>query len=683
MSRITINGITLDPAAQAQTLSHAALISPDSSDSDYILVQVRGPLKADERKQLLAAGAELLEYVPENTYVCRYLATDLAPIRKLPFVEWANVYLHAFKIAAKLRQPTATPAPTDLLRLHGTTVGSPAQQPQLVDVVLHRGVNIDDVRAQLVEAAGLDPDAVPTTQTGKLRVRVQPKRMLELSNLDVVRNIEPVFEAKLFNNLASKLIRADEVHAKLELQGEGEVVAVCDTGFDLGSTANVHPAFKGRVLKLYALGRATASDPDGHGTHVCGSVLGDGTSATDGPVRGTAPKAKLVMQSVLDKQGGLGGLPNDLHQLFQPPYTDDGARVHSNSWGGAAAGAYTTEAHELDDFVWNHRDLVVVFAAGNEGTDRNADGIIDTGSVGSPGTAKNCITVGACENARPNFAYVDGSTRITTYGQGWPSDYPADPIASDKLANDAEGLAAFSSRGPTKDGRIKPDVVAPGTGILSTKSRAPGATNGWGPSQDPAYFFEGGTSMATPLVSGCAAVLRQYFKKHAKPKPSAALIKAAMINTASNLTGQYHPTESGSIPNVSEGFGRVDLFAAVSETESQVFQTWDEGNALDTGEEQTFDVNLPAQASSFKATLVWTDPAGETLQNDLDLIVRTTKGTERHGNMRGNAKGFDRRNNVEQVAMTNVAAGKVTITVRAFRIALHPQNFALVVRTTD
>jgi serine protease AprX len=164
---------------------------------------------------------------------------------------------------------------------------------------------------------------------------------------------------------------------------------------------------------------------------------------------------------------------------------------------------------------------------------------------------------------------------------------------------------------------------------------------------------------------------------------SAALIKAALINSATNLSGQYRPTESGAIPNVGEGFGRVDLFAAVSETESQVFQTWDEGTALDTGEEQTFDVTLPKHASSFKATLVWTDPAGETLQNDLDLTVRTAKGTERHGNMRANAKGFDRRNNVEQVTMSNVAAGKITITVRAFRIALHPQNFALIVRATD
>jgi hypothetical protein len=91
-------------------------------------------------------------------------------------------------------------------------------------------------------------------------------------------------------------------------------VAVADTGFDTGSRINVHPAFKGRVKKLYGLGRPGISDdPHGHGTHVAGSVLGDGVSATEGNIRGTAPKARLVLQSILDAQGRLGGLPNDLN----------------------------------------------------------------------------------------------------------------------------------------------------------------------------------------------------------------------------------------------------------------------------------------------------------------------------------------------------------------------------------
>jgi serine protease AprX len=91
----------------------------------------------------------------------------------------------------------------------------------------------------------------------------------------------------------------------------------------------------------------------------CGSVLGDGKSDKLGvSIQGTAPAAKLVLQSVLDSQGGLGGLPIDLNELFADPYNNDGARIHSNSRGSVVGnGLYDSQASEVDDFVWNHRDL--------------------------------------------------------------------------------------------------------------------------------------------------------------------------------------------------------------------------------------------------------------------------------------------------------------------------------------
>ena len=277
---------------------------------------------------------------------------------------------------------------------------------------------------------------------------------------------------------------------------------MADTGFDKGSTTDVHNAFTGRVAKLYALGRPNnANDPNGHGTHVAGSVLGDGNSTVLGHVvRGTAPAARLVLQSVLDSAGGLGGLPDDLHDLFQPPYDNDSARVHTNSWGSTVGdGRYNANSFEVDEFVWEHRDCVICFAAGNEGVDLNTNGVIDPKSITPPGTAKNCLTIGATENNRPTFS--------VTYQQGF--GYTADPIASDRMADNPEGMVAFSSRGPTADGRIKPDVVAPGSYILSTRSRDTSSL-GWAPSADPLYYFNGGTSMATPLVAGCTALVREY-----------------------------------------------------------------------------------------------------------------------------------------------------------------------------
>ena len=177
-----------------------------------------------------------------------------------------------------------------------------------------------------------------------------------------MRSIEQVSPKKLQNNVARGILRVGLPLADTTvLEGAGQIVAVCDTGLDKGSTTNVHPAFKGRVSKLYALGRpGKKNDPDGHGTHVAGSVLGDGDSPTLGiKVRGTAPKAKLVLQSVLDSGGGLGGLPVDLRKLFDKPYTTDKARVHTNSWSNTTGdGEYNSECHDLDEFVWNHRDMV-------------------------------------------------------------------------------------------------------------------------------------------------------------------------------------------------------------------------------------------------------------------------------------------------------------------------------------
>jgi hypothetical protein len=139
--------------------------------------------------------------------------------------------------------------------------------------------------------------------------------------------------------------------------------------------------------------------------------------------------------------------------------------------------------------------------------------------------------------------------------------------------------------------------------------------------------------------------------------------------------GQYVPSEAGGIPNNSEGFGRVDMAATLRES----VQLQDEATELDTGDEETTTVTVD-DGASLKVTLVWTDRPGATLQNDLDLIVRTADGQERHGNVAPNSTAFDRNNNVEQVVWENVPAGDVDIIVRAHRIPLFPQSYALVTR---
>jgi subtilisin family serine protease len=673
MKTITINGISIDPAAPKPALAALALNNATAKDSDYLVVQTKQPLQKAQRMALAKAGATIIESVPGDAYICYFPKTTLAKVRALPFVEWAELYPKAVKIASSLLNAEAGPGgvPASL-----AVMGAPGvldATRKTVDVVLHRNADSKKAAKRIASAAHL-PLAQVKVLRGKVRIVVKERRLADLTALDEVRHIEEIVPRKLHNSVARQVLRVPTGNPTPGGEGAGEIVAVADTGFDKGSKTDVHPAFKGRVKNLYALGRpGRKDDPDGHGTHVAGSVLGDGLSGTEGVVRGTAPKAKLVLQSVLDANDGLGGLPADLNDLFKTPYTTDKARIHTNSWGSTGNfGVYDQQAHEVDQFVHEHRDMLICFAAGNEGIDRNANGVIDPGSVTPPGTAKNCLTVGACENNRPN--------KTLTYGQGWPSDFPANPIKTDRVADNPEGLVAFSSRGPIHDGRIKPDVVAPGTFILSTRSRAT-LSKGWGLSSDPLYMFEGGTSMATPLVAGCIANVRAFLRtSHGLKKPSAALLKALIINGARDLAGQYVPSETAAIPNSNEGFGRVDLQAVVGPYgagETVIF--FDEAKALDTGEKTEQAVAVPAGAKMLKATLVWTDPPGEGLQSDLDLVVKTG-GQERHGNMPVGSAAFDRTNNVEQVVWANVPAGPLTVTVAAHRVTLGPQSFSLVVR---
>jgi serine protease AprX len=678
MTRITINGVSLDPSSGTPMV--AAMAKGNASKSNYILVQSVEPLTGQQQTRLAALGVVIHEYVSDNTYLCGFKATALSKVRALPFVAWAGVYDNGFKIPPAIR-PQITAA-------HAATIGgiAPAKSTSRtfhkIDVVLHQDIDSSgkEFKKKIAAAARVNPEDLQMSRH-KVRLRVQERYLDDIAALDEVRHLAPAPVFKLYNNVARPILNANVVVNGTSYMGAGQIVVVNDTGFDKGSTTNVHPAFTGRVAKLVALGRATADDPDGHGTHVAGSVLCDGNSPKmGGVIQGTAPKAKLITQSLLDSNGGLGGIPNDLHDLFKPPYDADKARIQTNSWG-SGPGAYSPSSNEIDDFIWNHPDSVICFAAGNDGTDGNSDGVVDRGSIAGEASAKNCISVGASENNRPKFE--------ATYGAYWPTNFPANPIHDDRIANNPDGMVAFSSRGPTHEGRIKPDVVAPGTSILSTRSRKlVNPSPDYGVSSDPNYFFDGGTSMATPLVAGCVAVVRETLVKNGMPNPSAAVIKALLINGAVTLPGQYSQSEAGTSPNMSSGWGRVDLAGSIILPGPNPNGGFGEGGPLKQGQDGTITIKIPPRKGSaeknasptgtgptLKITLVWTDPPGPKLQNDLDLIVKASNGQVRHGNM-GTSKNFDRVNNVEQVIWENIPPGDATITIHAFHITQFPQPWA-------
>jgi hypothetical protein len=246
----------------------------------------------------------------------------------------------------------------------------------------------------------------------------------------------------------------------------------------------------------------------------------------------------------------------------------DGARIHTNSWGGPTGGtsqqpqygSYVLPSQQVDQAARELPDMLILFAAGNEGIDRNSNGVVDPDSIGQPGTAKNVITVGASESLQPQ--------QQITWGRGWSQQYPANPIRADLVADKPEGIAAFSSRGPTDDGRIKPELVAPGTMIISARSQV-GQSTGWG-EYDRNYLYMGGTSMATPLAAGGAALVREWLTTtRAIPNPSSALMKAVILNGAADTApGQYGADATREIPssrpNNVAGWGRLDLLESLN-----------------------------------------------------------------------------------------------------------------------
>ena len=311
MTTITINGISIDPAAPKPALAALSLNNATAKASDYLVVQTSQPLDKTQRGMLAKAGARILEAVPGNAYICYFPKTDLIKVRALPFVTWADIYPQAVKISPSLRsiepQPGGVLAAAAILE----RTGELDDARRKVCIVLHRNADPKKTAKRIAAAAHVDPKEVQVVR-GKVRLMTKVRRLSDITSLDEVRHVEEVLPRKLLNSIARQVLRVPTGNPAPGAEGAGEIVVVADTGFDKGSTTNVHPAFKGRVKKLYALGRpGRKDDPDGHGTHVAGSVLGNGVSTSEGAVRGTAPMAKLVLQSVLDASS-LSDLAHDL-----------------------------------------------------------------------------------------------------------------------------------------------------------------------------------------------------------------------------------------------------------------------------------------------------------------------------------------------------------------------------------
>lgn len=163
---------------------------------------------------------------------------------------------------------------------------------------------------------------------------------------------------------------------------------------------------------------------------------------------GGANEAEIIMESLWSQKVGNLTTPSDLGVIFEQAYKV-GARIQTNSWGEPESqGIYNADSMQVDQFVWDHPDMLILFAVGNEGVDADRDGRIDPGAVSSPSTAKNIISIGASENLVVSGGVQRKLGEIS--GAQKEKPWPVNPIASDMISNNPQGIAAFSSREQTR-----------------------------------------------------------------------------------------------------------------------------------------------------------------------------------------------------------------------------------------
>ncbi len=651
---------------------------------DYFLVQFDGPVRKEWRDSLVEQGIKVLDYVPDFAFVVKMDENAVNDARSLEHVRWVGPFEPAFRVSQELIDA-------------GVLNAAPSEPPITLVVRGFAGESRDTLQSSLLrDQVTIEEHAEDSGGGAMFRLSASPSVISDLAKVPGVARIERFVEDELFNAVArsATILGKDAVEDSLGLYGEGQAIGIVDSGLSTGNVDTVHADFAGRVLGgTGGLGScATWSDTHYHGTHVAGSALGSGVrSGADvenqhyaGSNAGIAPEALVYAW------GGCGNLqlPLDIYVMYRNIHDfDDRLRISNNSWGSSLAtmnGAYNANSRNADRMVWDFPEMVLVMAAGNSGVDANANGIIDLGSIRPPATGKNVIAVGASENLRLTGGYNPGGP-CSTWGGCWPSSFSADPIRSDRLSDQPGGMVAFSGRGPTTSGRLKPDIVAPGSNIVSARSELGGT--GWGV-HDAHYLYAGGTSMAAPLVSGGSAIVREFYDTVHDIQASAALVKATLINGAFDMTpGQYGGGATQDVtrrPDNNQGWGRMDLPSSLLVRDGDPRELWfHENEGLQTDDTYSAELEL-GEGAAARFTLAWSDYPGleasaGALVNDLDLRITGPGGTVYLGNQILGGTGADRANNIEGVDILAPEAGTYTVTVTGFNVPQGPQPFALVV----
>jgi Subtilase family/Concanavalin A-like lectin/glucanases superfamily/Immunoglobulin I-set domain/HYR domain/Beta-propeller repeat len=562
--------------------------------------------------------------------------------------------------------------------------------PLDVNVWINNGYSLTTAQTNLVNLGAQILEVVPFFQ--RITCRLTPAQFSQVAGASYVRNAEAITPAMPYSNYASRDgISALQVQKApwgvpnpFNLSGSGVNIGVCD----YLEPDYTHPDFtpSGRVvvgggaLAVQNEFPASLDQFFGHFTHVVGTLAGNGSYYADKVYAGLAPNAQVYTYSykTLDNSGNLADSPlASTKMLGAVTDLNHPIVISQNSWGYAPVGSqgtcylegsYIGECAEFDTLVQT-KNLATFFAAGNgqdgiwpdpSGPPGCTVGLIGTpghyyGTVTPLGTAKNVVTVGA----------IGADTSFGAY--------------------QFDVMTPFSCWGPTKDGRLKPDVVALGWDVTSCFPQ-------WLAS--PPYAADSGTSQACPAVSGTAALLIEESRAfYAGYQPSPALLKAVLCNTADDLGNPG--------PDFQFGYGRVNALRAVETIQAGQFV--DNTNGISTSGDWTTNITVSSGCPGLRVMLAWSDAAcanncnslnpftpcnvcdTKALVNDLDLTVTDPTGNTTYlpltldptHAMNLAVPAANHRDNVEQVVIANAVPGVYRVNVKGFNVPQGPQAFAL------
>jgi hypothetical protein len=611
----------------------------DGDGTGYYLVQFGGPVYGSQIDQLRRAGGEFLGFHSRYLSFVKMNRAVAGEVAALPFVRWVGVYQPGYKFWSR------TLAKDGFGR---------------VSVVLFYPEDIEAARAEL-ESMRLAVVRTGVSEAMKvIEVDCSREQVAAIARLKWVFSMEEWHPAETENDRCQWVLQ-DWTEEQRSIWGHGifgmdEILGYTDTGLDVAHWAFYDPNVaitdtgefpthrKVVVFKHYP--RASGvGDPDGHGTHVGGTMAGnDSVNGGTSPYDGHAKQARIVVLCPIPLPPGndftvpLNMITNDLRNPELRPHTI------GNSWWTNTLGQYTNAAATFDMFSWKNKDIQTIKSCGNQYHNQQY-------MITEPGNSKSVIAAASLGNG-----------------------------------TSATVLSTYSSSGPAPDGRVKPDISVPGENITSAQM---GTQNG--------YVSMSGTSMASPATNGCVGLCRGYLRKGFYPSGTATpadtwgYVSSAILK-AMILVSADPNVESYVVPSSYIGWGRIDLDSVLYFTgDARKLLAFDDTTGLATGDYTEFTFEVNDSAMPLRVAVVWTDTAAgaganPALINNLDCRLTAPNADFYKGDFYTNGQStqnpsgeFNALDPEEMFRVDQPDSGRWTLRVSAQNVVTQRQPYAVVI----